>query len=64
MMGIQTLHSHTITSDGVLTHQEILDCAKENNISVVAFTDHDSLIDKTFDLLKKKTKLFLIGLVE
>ena len=57
-MGIQTLHSHTITSDGVLTHQEILDCAKENNISVVAFTDHDSLIDKkTFDLLKKKDKI-------
>lgn len=55
MTNIQTLHSHTTASDGVLSHQEVLDCAKENSISAIAFTDHDCLIDqKTFDLLKKR----------
>lgn len=39
----QTLHCHTITSDGDLTYEQVLDECKKNNIGVVAFTDHDSL---------------------
>jgi predicted metal-dependent phosphoesterase TrpH len=39
----QTLHCHTIASDGLLTHAEVLDQCKKNKIGVVAFTDHDSL---------------------
>jgi hypothetical protein len=43
--GIQSLHAHTILSDGKLTHQESLRVAKDNGISVVAFTEHDTLPD-------------------
>ncbi|MDP2874248.1 MAG: hypothetical protein Q8N84_03080 [bacterium] len=39
----ETLHCHTINSDGKLTHQEVLDLFAKNNIGVVAFTDHDAL---------------------
>lgn len=39
----QTLHCHTKTSDGELSHREVLDVCAEHNISVVAFTDHDAL---------------------
>lgn len=58
MTNIQTLHSHTIASDGVLTYQEVLDCAKENDIATVAFTDHDCLVDQnTLGLLKEKNEI-------
>jgi predicted metal-dependent phosphoesterase TrpH len=40
---IQSLHSHTLLSDGTQTHQEVLDCAQKYGVSVVAFTDHDAL---------------------
>ena len=46
MKNIQTLHSHTVNSDGALTHLESLKTCAKNNISVVAFTDHDNVIDK------------------
>lgn len=39
----ETLHCHTTISDGQLTHLQILDTCARNNISVVAFTDHDAL---------------------
>lgn len=39
----QTLHCHTIASDGLLTHSQVLDICSKNNIGVVAFTDHDSM---------------------
>ncbi len=44
--GYQNLHVHTLTSDGELTHKQVLDLCAANNISVVAFTDHDSLPGK------------------
>lgn len=44
--GYQNLHVHTLTSDGELTYKQVLDLCAANNISVVAFTDHDSLPDK------------------
>lgn len=39
----QTLHSHTLASDGEHTYSEVLDICKKNKIGVVAFTDHDSV---------------------
>lgn len=44
--GYENLHTHTTTSDGELSYKEVLDLCSENNISVVAFTDHDVLPDK------------------
>lgn len=42
--GSQNLHSHTWNSDGKMTHRETLDIAAGSGCTVVAFTDHDSLI--------------------
>ena len=39
----ETLHCHTTLSDGLLTHGEVLDECRDNNIGIVAFTDHDIL---------------------
>jgi len=41
---IQTLHSHTTSSDGELSHEELLQTASRFNIGTVAFTDHDLLM--------------------
>ena len=51
----QDLHSHTILSDGKTTYQESLDACFDNNISVVAFTDHDLVPEK--DELNQLEKL-------
>jgi predicted metal-dependent phosphoesterase TrpH len=45
MENIQTLHSHTKNSDGALSHLEVLEICEDNNIAVVAITDHDTVID-------------------
>lgn len=37
------LHSHSTHSDGTLTPSELLFLAKENNIDVLAITDHDDI---------------------
>ncbi len=37
----QDLHTHTVFSDGLTTYKQTLDICAKNNISVVAFTDHD-----------------------
>ena len=37
------LHTHTIFSDGALTPKELLDLAKERNISTISITDHDTV---------------------
>ncbi len=37
----ESLHCHTSTSDGFLTHAQVLDECFKNKIRVVAFTDHD-----------------------
>lgn len=39
----ESLHCHTSTSDGFLTHEQVLDECLKNKIRVVAFTDHDIL---------------------
>lgn len=43
-MKFQSLHGHSVLSDGVMTHEQILDECQKNNIGVVAVTDHDTLI--------------------
>jgi predicted metal-dependent phosphoesterase TrpH len=53
MRDIQILHTHTKTSDGELDYLSALDLCEQNDISVVAFTDHDSIIsEENFKLLK------------
>ncbi|MFC1722196.1 PHP domain-containing protein [Patescibacteria group bacterium] len=56
MRNIQTLHSHTINSDGALTHEQALKVCENNGISTLAFTDHDGVIDKKSLLNLKKYK--------
>jgi predicted metal-dependent phosphoesterase TrpH len=46
MNNIQNLHCHTTVSDGELNYLEVLKVCKKNKVSVVAFTDHDSLPGK------------------
>ncbi len=53
MTGTQTLHSHTTASDGQMTHLELLDCSEKHDVSVVAFTDHDTLPNiETINILR------------
>src|SRR3972149_1366996 len=62
----ETLHCHSKVSDGVMTHEKILETCVENNIGVVAFTDHDSLPDiKTFNKLnslRKHSTKWIVGI--
>ncbi len=52
--GYENLHVHTKTSDGELSYGEVLKTCAENNISIVAFTDHDSLPgEKPLKILNK-----------
>eukprot|EP00771_Trimastix_marina_P000968 gnl/Trimastix_PCT/2007.p1 GENE.gnl/Trimastix_PCT/2007~~gnl/Trimastix_PCT/2007.p1 ORF type:complete len:346 (+),score=75.07 gnl/Trimastix_PCT/2007:62-1099(+) len=44
---LESLHNHTTSSDGEFTHFQLLDLAAEKGISVIAFTDHDSLPSPT-----------------
>jgi len=39
----ESLHNHTTASDGTQTYLEVLEAARRNKVSVVAFTDHDTL---------------------
>ncbi len=41
--GIESLHTHTTLSDGKLSHREMFELAQELGVSVIAFTDHDTL---------------------
>jgi predicted metal-dependent phosphoesterase TrpH len=43
--GIESLHTHTMLSDGKLSHKEMLELAGNLGVSVIAFTDHDALPD-------------------
>jgi hypothetical protein len=41
------LHCHSIYSDGVHTVEEVKDAYKERGYSIVAFTDHEHLVDNS-----------------
>ncbi len=56
MKNFQTLHAHTINSDGLLTHTQVLNKCAQLEISTVAFTDHDALLNEK---LLNHTKLAL-----
>lgn len=43
MEKLMDMHTHSIYSDGTDTVEEILDKAKERNISTIAITDHDNI---------------------
>jgi len=42
---IESLHTHTTLSDGKLSHKQMFELAKSLNISVIAFTDHDAVLN-------------------
>lgn len=42
---IESLHTHTTLSDGKLFHKQMFDLAGSLDISVVAFTDHDAVLN-------------------
>jgi predicted metal-dependent phosphoesterase TrpH len=39
----ESLHNHTTASDGTQSYLEVLEAARRNKVSLVAFTDHDTL---------------------
>jgi predicted metal-dependent phosphoesterase TrpH len=41
----ESLHTHTTLSDGKLSHKQMFELAESLNISVVAFTDHDAILN-------------------
>ena len=57
------LHNHTISSDGELTPEELVDFAIEKKLSAIAITDHDSLgsIKKAIDYSKGKNIEIISG---
>lgn len=61
----QSLHSHTTQSDGLLSHHDLMLAAKKNNISTLAFTDHDTLMhEKTLKELKENAPINWISGIE
>lgn len=62
---IESLHNHTTTSDGVMTHQELFDLAQEKGFSVLAFTDHDAVpgeeVVKQLESLRDQKLKWIIG---
>lgn len=66
MSKIESLHTHTTTSDGKLTHRELFDLAESLDIAVLAFTDHDALpspeIISELDTLRDKKTKWIIGI--
>ncbi len=47
----ESLHNHTMASDGTQSYLEVLESARRNKVGVVAFTDHDTL-PKPADVVK------------
>ena len=41
------LHIHSTFSDGILTPEQIVHQAKENNVKLIALTDHDTMVGVT-----------------
>ena len=44
-MAFESLHTHTTLSDGKLSHKEMFELAESLGISVIAFTDHDAVLN-------------------
>ena len=66
MERIIDLHIHTNLSDGAFSPKEIIELARNNNLSVIAIADHDSTMaytTETFDFAEKNN-ITLIPAVE
>jgi len=65
MTTIETLHTHTTLSDGRLSHKEMFDLAESLGVSVIAFTDHDSVPPPTIlaelESFRNRTTKWIIG---
>ncbi len=59
---IVDLHCHTNSSDGVLSADEIITKAEENNIEMLSITDHDTLA--AYKLITRETNIKLITGIE
>jgi predicted metal-dependent phosphoesterase TrpH len=60
-MSFESLHTHTTLSDGKLSHRQMFLLAESLNVSVIAFTDHDAVLnDETLaylgDVRSSRTK--------
>lgn len=44
-MSFESLHTHTTLSDGKLSHKQMFELAESLGISIVAFTDHDAVLN-------------------
>ena len=57
------LHSHTIFSDGTLTPAQLVAAAEENEVSILAVTDHDTLlgVQPTIDAARGKNLNIIPG---
>lgn len=60
------LHTHSTHSDGVLSPKEIIDTAVNNNVGILAISDHDTTEAYTDELFKyaKENNIKLIPAVE
>ena len=60
------LHTHSTHSDGVLSPKEIIDTAVNNNVDILAISDHDTTEAYTDELFKyaKENNIKLIPAVE
>lgn len=60
------LHIHTNNSDGTLSAEQILELAKQNNLSAISITDHDTIKAYNKDLFDfaKKLNIQLVPGVE
>ncbi len=63
---LESLHNHTTTSDGKLSHAELFSLAEQLGVGVLAFTDHDALPDsKTvayLESLRGRQTKWIIGI--
>lgn len=59
------LHLHSTYSDGLLTYDELLNIAKENDVSKISITDHDTIINlKNYKSLEKNYGIEIIPGIE
>lgn len=63
---IESLHNHTIVSDGQLTHKELFELCESLDFGAVAFTDHDALpnemIMKYLESVRNEKTKWIIGI--
>lgn len=65
MIPIESLHNHTILSDGKMKHRELFELSQSLGISVIAFTDHDAVPSQSIlaelETLRPRSTKWIIG---